>query len=126
MKSRKKKTLPVRAKRYNKKKSENFGYDNLEPRQLLAADFLSAVNYVGSDQIRLTEPVAVTEGVEILRHQLELGNNESLKLQNSTTDRLGQQHLKYQQYYNDMFKILKSLECQAIKLRLSLQLIKFR
>ena len=102
MKSRKKKTLPVRAKRYNKKKSENFGYDNLEPRQLLAADFLSAVNYVGSDQIRLTEPVAVTEGVEILRHQLELGNNESLKLQNSTTDRLGQQHLKYQQYYNDI------------------------
>ena len=102
MKSRKKKALPVRAKRYNKKKGDGLDYNNLEARQLLAADFLSAVNYVGSDQIRFSDPVAVTEGVEILRAQLELGNNESLKLQTVTTDRIGQQHLKYQQYYNDI------------------------
>ena len=103
MKSRKKKTIPVRAKRYNKKRGEGFEYDNLEARQLLAADFLSAVNYVGNtDLINLSSPVPVTEGVEILRSQLELGSNESLKLQKITTDQIGFQHFKYQQYYNDI------------------------
>lgn len=38
MKSRKKKTLPIRAKRYREKVNKSFQYDNLESRQLLAAD----------------------------------------------------------------------------------------
>ncbi|MGB2501733.1 MAG: hypothetical protein ACPIA2_18705, partial [Mariniblastus sp.] len=38
MKSRKKQKLPIRAKRYRDKAGKNFDYNNLEPRQLLAAD----------------------------------------------------------------------------------------
>jgi len=103
MKSRKKKTAPVRAKRYNQKKGQDFEYETLEARQLLAADFLSAINYVGNtDLINLNNPVPVTEGVEILRSQLELGSNESLKLEKVSTDQIGFEHFKYQQYFNDI------------------------
>ncbi len=61
MKSRKKKTLPIRAKRYRDKGNKNFDYNNLEPRQLLAADvgqFPTLV--VANDMVEVINPAMLT------------------------------------------------------------------
>lgn len=103
MKSRKNKTLPVRAKRYQKKRNQNLDYNNLEQRNLLAADLAPTLSFVGNtDLINLSKPVPLAEGVDLLRDQLELGRDESLKLQKSWSDNIGFEHFKYQQYYNNV------------------------
>ena len=61
MKSRKKQKLPIRAKRYRDKAGKNFDYNNLEPRQLLAADLgqfptVAAAN----DMVELINPAMLT------------------------------------------------------------------
>ena len=103
MKSRKKKSLPTRAKRYKKKLSTSLDYNNLEARHLLAADAMPTINFVGTtDLVVLNDPIALNEGADLMRSQLQLGENESLKLSRVWTDQLGFEHFKYKQYFNDI------------------------
>jgi hypothetical protein len=67
MKSRKKKTLPIRAKRYRDNGNKSFDYNNLEPRRLLAADvgqFPTTV--VANDMVEVISPVALTAHLDNL------------------------------------------------------------
>lgn len=103
MKSRKKKSVPVRAKRYKKKLATNFDYNNLEPRQLLAADFVgSSINFQGGSDLVQVKPVPLSEAADLLGERLGLGQNESIKLQRIDTDRIGMTHYKYEQYFNNI------------------------
>lgn len=103
MKSRKKKAVPTRAKRYKNRKNKGLEYNNLEPRQLLAADFVgSTINFAGGSDLIHVNSVPLTEAGDLLAERLNLGQNESVKLQRVDTDQIGMTHYKYQQYYNNI------------------------
>jgi Zn-dependent metalloprotease len=102
MKSRKKKSNPVRAKRYKKTKN-SVTYDNLEARQLLATlNIAETVNFSegGVEIVHLESPVPVEQSADLLAAHLQLQQHESVVLSQTLTDQIGFEHLKYKQYFD--------------------------